>query len=814
MLTLISPRKATQMQFIVFILLSCWVTNGQGFTSKVMFSDPTHLFCYHLSEPFFNQSFLSNEIVFESDAWITNDNSNLRLAKASSNHGPDDVELQRQFVFDFISESDNEGIWQDLNQTFKEHYTYEFAVALGIAPDYTPYSSYVTLSFRDEANNVLALRTIVANTLPTAGYDIRTVVLDVPDGAEYLGQTLRVAVEFAGSGISAAVAGFQVCVLDAPTTTTTTSTSSTSSTTTTSSTSSTSSTSTTSSTSSTSSTSTTTSTSSTSSTTQAPCEQASDYSFEQQYTTTEKLFDNSTGWTLRAGTDARLLRMPSPLGPKTGITGDQFLIVGASDDDRPGLYQTLTRTYMAGQNLRLFVDMGQSEFMEYANFVSLEFLDADLEPRAVRTVAAASVSKDVYTTYSLEFEVPCDFYLQDEPMRIGIMFSGSSLSVALDNIRVCVLDWAKDTCEPTSTTTTSTSSTSSITSTTSTTSTSPTPETLDDWVCDSAAASSALSQAWARKPPTASTFKRVVVTDDCEIFEIPHDVTAIQGLLHINAASPLTKTSYDLSQLVSVGSDITIINASGLSGAGAFSSLESVGGAIRIQELRDVQALSHVFQMSSLTQIHGLTISMNEQLVEASGLSSLTSINGDLVITGNANLQTASGLAGLQNINGSLTIMGNPEWCPYSNLANVEHIEGDLVVSGVPSDCLATDWRPVVNGSCIGSEDVESVCSAAVVSTQCTTVIGNTYESCLDTCSFQGLFCNEEAIVAINTSSAVQDVASEHGHSCLDVVPAPVPSLTLVWDQLTCHYADETVEAPCAESWPNTRMVCICCDAI
>jgi hypothetical protein len=139
-------------------------------------------------------------------------------------------------------------------------------------------------------------------------------------------------------------------------------------------------------------------------------------------------------------------------------------------------------------------------------------------------------------------------------------------------------------------------------------------------------------------------------------------LSVLFGDLLEDDATP-TPRSIDLPCLTSVGGAMWI--------GGSFNEAEwvtnldmpnltSVGGNLGIE----VTSLTNLDGLSSLTSVGGdLAITSNDVLTDISGLSSLTSVGGDLNISNNDALTDISGLSNLTAVGGALSIANNPALC-------------------------------------------------------------------------------------------------------------------------------------------------------
>ena len=87
-------------------------------------------------------------------------------------------------------------------------------------------------------------------------------------------------------------------------------------------------------------------------------------------------------------------------------------------------------------------------------------------------------------------------------------------------------------------------------------------------------------------------------------------------------------------------------------------------------------------QMPRLIEVKKhLQIGSNPMLSNLSGLSGMTSVGGDLVISYNAALTSLSGLSGIASVGDDLRISGNAALTSLSDLSGISSLRGDLRIS-------------------------------------------------------------------------------------------------------------------------------------
>ena len=149
-------------------------------------------------------------------SWQYGPDADLRLVQPPTALGPNNTIDGQQYVFEFASEDSRDGFWQDLNVTYDAGATYAFSVALGLGQDIN-YNSIVALEFRTSANAPVASRSLLAASLLEEQFSMQSVHHQVPLHANHVGDTIRVALRFSGTGLSPGIDAARVCLTAEPT---------------------------------------------------------------------------------------------------------------------------------------------------------------------------------------------------------------------------------------------------------------------------------------------------------------------------------------------------------------------------------------------------------------------------------------------------------------------------------------------------------------------------------------------------------------------------------------------------------------------
>lgn len=164
----------------------------------------------------FEHTVVASEGQLPNGSWSYGSDANLRLVSLPTSLGPNLTASGSQYVFEFASETSQDGFWQDLNATYQAGVTYSFSAAFGLG-QYVSYSSIVALEFRAANNVPVAVSSLLAVTLPEESFERRDVYLTVPLDATYVGEQMRIGFRFSGTGFSPAVDAVRVCLEEYPT---------------------------------------------------------------------------------------------------------------------------------------------------------------------------------------------------------------------------------------------------------------------------------------------------------------------------------------------------------------------------------------------------------------------------------------------------------------------------------------------------------------------------------------------------------------------------------------------------------------------
>ena len=200
----------------------------------------------------------------------------------------------------------------------------------------------------------------------------------------------------------------------------------------------------------------------------------------------------------------------------------------------------------------------------------------------------------------------------------------------------------------------------------------------------------------------------ITFTTQAEIDAFPTDYpgcTEILGNVTIDDGGSENITNLNgLSQLSSVGGNLTIQNNSSLTSLTGLDALNSVEGNFYIDNnatlisLTGLEAISYIggiytqisnnAALTSLTGLSGLTsleeylfISNNDALTSLTGLNALTFIGGVFSINENPALSSLTGLDALNSIGQHLTIFDNAVLTDLSGLDALTSIGGHLIIS-------------------------------------------------------------------------------------------------------------------------------------
>jgi len=174
-----------------------------------------------------------------------------------------------------------------------------------------------------------------------------------------------------------------------------------------------------------------------------------------------------------------------------------------------------------------------------------------------------------------------------------------------------------------------------------------------------------------------SVGKQVFIVDNAALANIDGlaGLTAVGGFLAIEDNGALTDVD-GLANLTSVEGGVSIFNCDALTNVDGLANLTSLTGLF----IANNAALANLDGLSSLSSIgHLLTLDRNPALVDLDGLSGLTSVGGDLEIIQNEALASVDGLANLTSVGGDMIVQGN-QALRSIGLSSLTSIVGDLVL--------------------------------------------------------------------------------------------------------------------------------------
>lgn len=215
----------------------------------------------------------------------------------------------------------------------------------------------------------------------------------------------------------------------------------------------------------------------------------------------------------------------------------------------------------------------------------------------------------------------------------------------------------------------------------------------------------------------------VVITDNWLLTRLD-DLRSLERVggdvrLETNGVIGDTLTSIGLDGLAHVAGDVTILDHPHIHDAAGLSSLQTVGGTLRLDPLIALDGLERLqsvggdlraratvpIALASLERVDGV-LSLQGPLPNLSGLSALTDVGhlevtslpgltsmdglhelvraGDVTITGNPSLASLRGLSSLRVIDGSLVLQRNPSLESAHGLDGLREVHGNVIVD-VPS---------------------------------------------------------------------------------------------------------------------------------
>jgi hypothetical protein len=82
--------------------------------------------------------------------------------------------------------------------------------------------------------------------------------------------------------------------------------------------------------------------------------------------------------------------------------------------------------------------LGLGQHISYNSIVALEFRTTDNVPVAVRSLLGGSLPKEQFVPRSVKHQVPMDAGYVDMDIRVGLRFSGTGFSPAIDDAYMCM----------------------------------------------------------------------------------------------------------------------------------------------------------------------------------------------------------------------------------------------------------------------------------------------------------------------------------------------------------------------------------------
>jgi hypothetical protein len=165
-------------------------------------------------------------------------------------------------------------------------------------------------------------------------------------------------------------------------------------------------------------------------------------------------------------------------------------------------------------------------------------------------------------------------------------------------------------------------------------------------------------------------------------------LTSVTGAVTVNSNGSLYSIC-DLQNVTTIGGDLVVASNAGLQNAECPWSLQSVGGNIRFEDNPSIWTLSYLRGLT--THSGSLTIhnSMDQLYFGANSPLALTEIGGDLVIEENG-INDVDELINLTSVGGALTISGNNSLDDVDGLSSLDSVGGNLTVQSnrTLGDCL------------------------------------------------------------------------------------------------------------------------------
>ncbi len=173
-----------------------------------------------------------------------------------------------------------------------------------------------------------------------------------------------------------------------------------------------------------------------------------------------------------------------------------------------------------------------------------------------------------------------------------------------------------------------------------------------------------------------------IVTGDQNIssqmqLDLLDGVTQIDGSLNFSLS---IATNYDLTplrSLLEVTGSVNIQNTQ-LTEMTGFGCLTSIGGDINVSGNLQLETLTAFDALASL--LGEIVISGNDDLTRIPEFDALTTLSGDLIIDSNNELASINGFASLASIQGDLQIVSNAALTDFSGFAVLSSVQGELAI--------------------------------------------------------------------------------------------------------------------------------------
>ena len=198
--------------------------------------------------------------------------------------------------------------------------------------------------------------------------------------------------------------------------------------------------------------------------------------------------------------------------------------------------------------------------------------------------------------------------------------------------------------------------------------------------------------------------------------------TDLPGSLRVEDSGISITNLNGLSQLTSIGGNLSIRSNPNLYNLSGLSNLTSIGDYFYVRFNDDLQNFNG---LNSLTTIGGyMLVQWNASLSSVSGLNNLTSIGGDMDFYRNGSLSSFAAFSNLTSVNGSLEVEDNDNLYSLNGLDNIDANgltfiriggNGNLSVCGVESICtyLAINGGGNIYGNSSGCSNGAEVAASS-----------------------------------------------------------------------------------------------------